>query len=343
MRVLSSPGHEGGALNPYNSLLIDSLPSSVDVEAFTWARAWRGGYDIVHVHWPEALWASASTWKRRLKLMMFLAFAIRCLISQNAVWTVHNVTPHDDRTRASLLAVRAWAHVVAAQVHLTEVTMARTPAPLRGFSVEIPHGVYPRLSGVIPARKAYALAFGTIRQYKNFDLVARLFAEHDMGTNLVVAGEPQDAEAFQRLSAWAASSEGIELVARRLPDAELAELVSAARLVLVPYNDVVNSGVALFALSHGTAILAPRSDSLAALRDEVGHPWVQLVDDSLTAENVREALRAADALPPGASPDLDRRSWDRIGDRTTEVYRCVARRRSARRMSRSQRRRRPTP
>ena len=54
LRVLAWPGLGARAKNPYTWLLYSHLAAlGVRVRDFTPLRALRGGYNILHVHWPE--------------------------------------------------------------------------------------------------------------------------------------------------------------------------------------------------------------------------------------------------------------------------------------------------
>ena len=65
LRVLAWPGPAARAKNPYTWLLYSHLTElGVQVIDFTPARALRGGYDILHLHWPEKAMTDAGGAKR---------------------------------------------------------------------------------------------------------------------------------------------------------------------------------------------------------------------------------------------------------------------------------------
>ena len=68
--MLAWPGLGARAKNPYTWLLYSHLAAlGVRVRDFTPARALLGGYDVLHVHWPEK--APRDVIVRRCKLAVF--------------------------------------------------------------------------------------------------------------------------------------------------------------------------------------------------------------------------------------------------------------------------------
>ena len=65
LRVLAWPGRQARAKNPYTWLLYTHLADlGVQVTDFTFARALRGGYDVLHLHWPEKPMVGNSAFAR---------------------------------------------------------------------------------------------------------------------------------------------------------------------------------------------------------------------------------------------------------------------------------------
>src|ERR1039458_6202569 len=70
MRVLAYPGVEvGESNNPYTRLLYGNMRASVD--SFSYSRAIRQRYDILHIHWPE--W-ELNVWRNPLIVLSRLRF-----------------------------------------------------------------------------------------------------------------------------------------------------------------------------------------------------------------------------------------------------------------------------
>src|SRR5690606_12196493 len=112
----------------------------------------------------------------------------------------------------------------------------------------------------------------------------------------------------------------IELDLRSVPENDLHVAIRRSSLVVLPYDEMHNSGAALLALSIGRPILVPRTSLNDALANEVGPEWVMRYDEPLTAEILAHAAHSASHLPVDSSPDLRERSWERIGQRTLDLY-----------------------
>jgi beta-1,4-mannosyltransferase len=89
-----SPGPE--ISNPFISLLIRNLDADIEVSTFTWRDAFLGRYDVLHVHWPDALLKAPTPMRRVLKFLQLRALLVRNRVRGiRQVWTVHNLTPHE--------------------------------------------------------------------------------------------------------------------------------------------------------------------------------------------------------------------------------------------------------
>jgi beta-1,4-mannosyltransferase len=74
-----------------------------------------------------------------------------------------------------------------------------------------------------------------------------------------------------------------------------------------------NSGTLLLALSLARPVLAPWSESNAALAEEVGPGWVFLYEGDFEPALLESTLDKVRGTPRGSAPDLSQRDWPRIG------------------------------
>lgn len=79
----------------------------------------------------------------------------------------------------------------------------------------------------------------------------------------------------------------------------LAREVSEAELVVLPYRQMHNSGTLLLALSLARPVLAPWSESNAAIAEEVGPGWVFLYEGEFDAPLLTGMLDKVRAAPRG--------------------------------------------
>ncbi|MDM7830688.1 glycosyltransferase [Cellulomonas edaphi] len=321
LRVLQSFREPRRTTNPYLVQLRESLEPFARVQTFSWPRALRGRYDVLHVHWPEVVV------ERRNPLRHWGASALFALAVVQAsrrgrviVRTAHNQAPHDEVDRATRL-VSAWCdRRTAAWIRLNE----RTPTPPGALARTIAHGDYTAWFAPYPRREPVPgrlVHVGLIKPYKGAEeLLAAFAALDDPDAGLVVAGRPTTEELRAAVTASAARDPRVHLDLAHIDDAELVGWVTSAELVVLPYRSMHNSGAVLLALSLGRPVLVPRNDVNDDLAAEVGERWVHRYDGPLTAEVLAGALAACRAQPATGQPDLTGRAWPALGAAHAALY-----------------------
>lgn len=320
IRVLHSLAPPDGTTKYVDQMTV-SAPPDVAVSYFSWKRALRGDYDVLHVHWPEFLLRSK---KARVRLGKRQAMRATLLLTRARripiVRTVHNLHPHESGGRAErrlLDAVDKQTEVFIRLNPTTELEPWMT-------GVTILHGHYrdrfahhPRVA----SEPGLILYFGIIRPYKNVDKLIEVFTERNRpGTRLRIVGSPSP-ELRERISGLAEAHDSVLARLAFVDDADLVAEIGAASLVVLPYAEMHNSGAALVALSLDRPILVPRTPSNSALAAEVGSEWVIQYDGELTGTILDAALAAVATIDDDARPTLEGRDWDEIGRRHRDVYR----------------------
>ena len=135
---------------------------------------------------------------------------------------------------------------------------------------------------------------------------------------MIVAGEPMlDLAPLRRRIADAGLSGTIDLVARRLDDAETAALLDAADAFVFPYREIEASGVFYLVQGLGRWLIASRLGAFAeAIEDGISGRLVAPEDPQALADALREV--ACDRRRPTAPPRVT--GWDAIARATIEVY-----------------------
>lgn len=300
--------------NPYVKMHDRSLEETGEVQVlhFTWRTALGGGYDVVHSHWPEDVFAASSPVKAVIKRAAAAAWlAVLAARRIPVVQTVHNLELPNDKDPVKRALLRHVHSIAAHRVLISETT----PQPEGPHSLVL-HGHYsdwfarhPR-SESVPGRIAFV---GLVRRYKNVETLARVFADtadSQPGWSLEIAGKPSSDELVTAITDIVAGDDRVHLSLRYLEDAEVVRVVTSAQLVVLPYKEMHNSGTVLTALSLGRPVLVPDNPTNRDIAAEVGPGWVHLFTGELTTEDLRAALAASadiGSLPP---PDLSRRDWD---------------------------------
>lgn len=321
MRVLMSPGPE--ISNPFISLLIRNLDPDVVVSKFTWREAFLGNYDVLHVHWPDALLKAPTPLRRAWKVLQ-----VRALLLWNRarrrrqVWTVHNLSPHENGGTARAKALDAWDRSCTDRVFLSRAAASMVAADQARV---IKHGDYREVRDghrdrMVTAVEGELLLFGLLRPYKGIEtLVDAVGGQNDL--HLRVVGRPEPSEYSDSLVLHTATSAAVEFSFGRVEEADLVEAITRAEIVVLPYQKIYNSGAALMALTLGRPIIVTDSGTMRELREEVGREWVHCLDSPLTAQSLADAVTALRGATRAALPTFIEREWATIGHAYSEVYR----------------------
>ncbi|WP_396644919.1 glycosyltransferase [Microbacterium sp.] len=311
--------------------LVSALPADIRIRKFSWKRALLGRWDVIHLHWPESTIRASTRWRRWAKYTLFtlLLFRIK-LFGKPAVWTVHNESPHERGTSVESRLLTWWEQLTTRRIYLYP-----SVTPDEEGAVFIPFGDYSHVADQLRHRLDVdrdphrMLLFGLLRPYKGIEQLLDAFEEvhrADARTSLAIMGRPTDPDygrAVHELAAAAAG--GVEFRAELLEYEELVREIGRSGFVVLPYRRMYNSGAALLALSCGTPILVPSSQTMDDLRSESGPEWVRTYDGELTPEILEDAVRhfqSSEHLRRGREA-LPLRSWSAVGDQYGHLYREI--------------------
>lgn len=322
--VIQSVRVDQAKVNPYIPLLVNSMSHHVTVRSFSWPLAILGRYDLLHVHWPEGLYRGSSFFLTSIKRFLSVLLLSRITVGRiQVVQTVHNVRPHIREGRVDAL-LREW---IDKRTELWISLNRHSGVRGNGRSVVIPHGHYRDwYSGHAQssAETGRVLFFGILRPYKNVEsLIAAVQQVEDPETYARICGYPAEKGYSEKLQELAAAAPGrVDMVLRHLTDLELTEEIGRSALVVLPYEEMHNSGAMLLALSLNRPVLVPRNSVTDDLANEVGAEWVLRYDGELSSEVLQQSLKVASkALESGREPYLDNRNWDRVGETTASHMR----------------------
>lgn len=328
IRVLESFPEPRPTTNPYLVQLVRSLDSSerLIVRRFSWKEALTGDYDVLHLHWPDALLAGRNRLSRFLKLLAVVVLMIRLSIRRTPiVRTVHNARPHESTLRAR------WVERLAGRRTRVRIHLNDTEARLAG-DIVIPHGDYRAWYSQLPresVRDDTISYVGLIRPYKGVeDLIAAFRSLGESGTEMMleIAGAPRTTALAEALTELIGDAPNIRTTFAFLPDDAFVRQVTSSRLVVLPYREMSNSGVALAVLSLDRPILVPRSAHTLALQREVGARWVALFDAPLTAPQLGAALESVHPPVVGEVVAFTSRDWGEVAQRHVDAFETALRR-----------------
>jgi len=349
MNVLFVPDYSSG--NPYQRELAAALERhgvSVDmaipgVSNLPFAQAVResGVPDVLHLHWVYPFMLGryrAVTVIKGTRLLVELL--VLKLLGVQVIWTVHNLTDHENRTPR---LERLYRQLVA---RLCDTLIVHCPAARERVLDEynlpdryrekisvIPHGhyvdSYPNDVSPTDARrdlgtdpdKTTFLFFGRIREYKNVPALVDAFEQVD-DAELYVVGRPGSESLDVELSERCADVDAVTYVPEFVPEDEIQRYMTAADVVVLPFSDVLSSGSAILAMSFATPVVAPDIGCVSTLLANQS----ELVYDPDREGALAETLQTATTLDTDAVGERNREQmlnahdWDAVGAQTCQVY-----------------------
>ncbi len=344
LRVLGWPGFTSENGNPYTRLLYENMESeaNVEVDGFSLLEPFQKRYDVWHVHWPDSLLAYPSKATATAYVTAELAFfAWTRLWGTKLVWTTHDLGPHESyHPRLEKIFWNFFIPMVDGIISLSETARqeaySRFPKLRSIPSAVVPHGhyrtAYPDPLPKEEARRRLDLSpeapvvvfVGRIRPYKNVVSLIRTFrAWENEEARLLVGGNPISDELAQRVQRAQEGDPRVRSDLRFLEEEEIAVLLSASDLVVLPYESVMQSGTALLALSFDRPVLVSNRGAMAELRDRVGTDWVRTYDDELSPHLLSEAMTWAKAESRSASAPIEDFRWGELARQTADLYRRV--------------------
>jgi beta-1,4-mannosyltransferase len=339
--------------NPYQALLYRHLAEEGTLVegpprlSLGWLRRNRGRVAALHFHWPEGYYRherGGRTLRVALSWLRLVLFGIRLaaarVLGYRVVWTVHQVYPHETRSRrldrrAARLLARVSDFLIAHDSGTAAALVRELGAPDDKIHV-IPHGsyigVYPKGRGREDVRAELGigsdafvlLSFGQIRRYKDLMLLVESFARADLDRGvLLIAGLPLDQSEAHRLTTTTAGSGRVVTVLEYLPDERVAELFDASDVAVISRGDGGTSGALILALSMAVPVIAAALPAYEELTGNGRAGWHFRPGD---VDSLCAALRAAASDPDEratkARAALERASalsWAEAAARTAEL------------------------
>lgn len=301
--------------NPYLNMLRPepiargfTMAGSTDYADAISALTRQSAPEVFHLHWPTPVTESVATPEEAEHRTTEFLGAIDTYRERGGkfLWTVHNVLPHDASNRDAAVRLHKGLARAADAIHVLSAATAAAVAdeydlPSGSITV-IPHssyhGIYGgRLSRAEACRAIGAaenltnvLFFGQVRPYKGLEHLIDALSEVDEAGakfQLLLAGKP--APAVQPiLDALAARKTPAVRALRFIGDDEVATWFSAADVVVLPYQNVLNSGTMHLAATFGVPCVLPATPSLTTTFGE--DDWVHFFDTAAPARSIAAEL-----------------------------------------------------
>lgn len=322
VRVLESVAAPGATVK-YIDQVVRHAPAGIEFVYFSWRQALTGKFDVFHVHWPEMLVRSRR--KRHAIGRLILARLFLARLRRNGtpiVRTVHNLQPHHTLAAVQRRFLADLDHFTATHVLLNGCT----PTPEGSRTALIPHGDYTEQFGRADhptATPQRFLMIGRVEPYKGadsfIDVLERAGESGDEARIVGSASASMQADLLRRIDNWKRDDVTVSTRFAFVSDNDLAAEIRGAECVVLPYREMLNSGIALVSLSLGRPILAPRTCVNEELAREAGPGWVILYDGAFD-DNALRLARDSLTAPRSAAPQLTGRDWVTTARKYADVF-----------------------
>ncbi len=266
-----------GALPPLGEQLLDP------VLPWTWSRTGR----VARAAAPEAV---IFHWWHPFFALAYLGVMNRLPAEVPVGAVVHNVAPHEQMPGGRFLGLRflrrcdflvtggqALAEVLQRLCPGARVSVVPHPPYILPHTRELPARDEARRNLGLPPEGAVFLFFGLVRPYKGLDVLLEALdlLPEDIPWTCVVAGEfYEPAEPFRRRLRELGLEDRVRLEDRYIPNAEVADYFAAADLVVLPYRQATQSGVAALARALRRPVLSTRCGAITETVREGIDGWL---------------------------------------------------------------------
>ncbi len=340
--------------NPYQELLYTKLREQHPDSEFSYLKTNRikflfypiiftvkrlQGYKIFHIHWLSFSISLPLPYSEYISYY----YSIFCLMTLKLlgfkiVWTVHDVIPHEKETINDTNVSKLLSKIAKIKIIHSSLTISQMKDMDLNINntVIIPHGnynnAYKDIISLSEARKRLnirpnefvILFFGLIRPYKGIDDLLVAFEKiKDQNVRLVIAGKCTDPVLYRKILD-AKKHNNIDFYEGHVDDNKVSIYFKASDIVCLPFKEITTSGSVLLALSFGKPIIAPRIGALVDLPTNVGFLYDPTKTDALL-HSLTGAVSSKhlDTISTSASKYANSLSWDKIAEKTYEVYEDV--------------------
>ena len=347
-----------GSRNPYQYLLSKHLKTFglniilADTRTFFFCNItvlnilltnWKP--NIIHLHWHHSSLVTLSKFKSIVKSIIFLfQIYLLKLLDIKLVWTIHNLTHHEDRHKQielffcrfiGSLADAIITHCQRAKVEVTRVFKIKKTNKIH----VIPHGnfinFYENKISKENARKKLGITeqdlnflfLGEIRPYKGLKELIAAFKEVDNSENqsigLIIAGRPKNFEFAVEIKRLTKKEKNIYLMLKYISEDEIQLYLSAADIVVFPYRNVFTSGGILLAMSFGKPIIAPRLGCITDVLDQDGSYLYDPINSKELYKTMKKAVFEKHRHAKMGNHNLHlakRFNWINIAKTTSDLY-----------------------
>lgn len=341
MKVLAWPAFDYVPFNPYNWLLNKNLEKhQLTIIPYTHNKVLTEDYDVWHMHWPAENVIRKSFIQSFIRFIgFFVLLSLAKLKKAKIIWTAHNFKLHD--SLHPLLEKLFWkffpsfvdGYIIHSEYANNILREKHKKLSDTKFSI-IYHGHYkewyPNNIGKSEAKRLLNidedyfvfLFLGSIRPYKNIDLLLEAFTNLDGGKHkLIIAGKSNSEKLNQFILTYSNSNSNIIYDRKWIEDDEFQLYFNASDLAVLPYN-IPSSGMALLALSFECPILMPSNPMLVEYKEIISDNLIYLYQEKLdqsVLKDIKDKLNGKEEATNNID-HLGSLDWNKLAYKTKQFY-----------------------
>lgn len=264
----------------------------------------------------------------------YLLPALYILPRYALVLTVHDHIPHtglDTQTSFRVVCYRRWLRRRAIRVivhgNWIKEECERISPWLKGRVSAIPHGLLGESNNPLPSKwnSGTLLFFGRIQEYKGLRYLieaCRLLEGEGIISKVIIAGTGPDLAQYRD---FLLSHPVYELIERYIEIEEIPKIFAQSDIVILPYTDGTQSGVASLAINYKRPIIASDVGSIGEIvRDDFNGLLIPKRDAGALAAAIKSLL-TDQALMRKMSNNAawlatNELSWQSIAQQTQKTY-----------------------
>jgi beta-1,4-mannosyltransferase len=278
--------------NPYQSLLKENLKvhgitTYSCISFFMLLDIFKLKPDIVHLHWLHSFYTGKTIITSHLRpLILWAQLIVMKSLNIRIVWTAHNVTDHENINPklahfCTNLVIKHASKIIVHCNKANELLAEEYSNFILEKSITIPHGnyidVYSNDLNPKEARKILKLNdqdfiflfIGSIRKNKGaIDLIKAFKTIRRENVKLLIAGMPSSESIRIELEEASKNEDNIISNFEFIPENDMQLYYNAANVLVLPYHQILTSGVALLGMSFGKPIIATRVGCLPEIIDD---------------------------------------------------------------------------
>lgn len=220
---------------------------------------------IVHLNWYENIDTNLDFIKKGIKLLILQ------LSNKTIIWTMHNKVQHDIKKSFLGKLLFRWLVLTSKKIVIhcrQSINFLDLDDKQLKKVIYIPHPNY--ISAYEPNidvgedsleddKKLKVLFVGSVKPYKNIELLMKVIESFPNDVELLIAGKPFTSEYADILYLFGSAITNIKFDLNFIDDAKLLKYIKNCHLLILPYDiaSSLNSGTVILAFSNRKTVIAP--------------------------------------------------------------------------------------